>query len=78
MTPLMPLIADLPPYTASTAVLVDRRDAQVTSSSSKDLNFVVPEADPYVETPMTFVPGIEAKPSREPQPEPVGSGPFGF
>jgi hypothetical protein len=34
--------------------------------------------DPFVEAPIEFVPGIEAHPSRESQPEPSGSGPFGF
>ena len=34
--------------------------------------------DPLIEAPMEFVPGIEAHPSREPQSEPSGSGPFGF
>jgi hypothetical protein len=35
-------------------------------------------ADPFIEAPIEFVPGVEARPSREPQDEPAGSGPFGF
>jgi hypothetical protein len=34
--------------------------------------------DPFIESPMTFVEGVEAHPERGSEPEPSGSGPFGF
>jgi hypothetical protein len=36
------------------------------------------EQDPFIEAPIEFVPGVEARPSRGQQSEPAGSGPFGF
>lgn len=35
-------------------------------------------ADPLVESPIKFVPGLRAQPDRSPQEEPEGSGPFEF
>ena len=34
--------------------------------------------DPMIEERINFVPGLEAHPDRESDPEPAGSGPFGF
>lgn len=62
------------PTTASSAVVIAYGDASTASTTV----VVGQYDDPFIEAPIEFVPGLEAHPSREPQPEPSGSGPFGF
>lgn len=60
--------------TTASAVVVAYGDA----STSGAVVVVDEYDDPFIEAPIDFVPGLEARPSREPQDEPSGSGPFGF
>jgi hypothetical protein len=77
----MPLLVDSPP-TASSPVQVFAFTTSVQAVTVSHGAHVVMHAtfdeDPFVESPMHFVPGLEAHPTRGPQEEPTGSGPFGF
>jgi hypothetical protein len=67
------LISTTEQVSAASAVVVAYGRTSTASAS-----IAVETHDPLIEAPIEFVPGVEAHPSREPQPEPSGSGPFGF
>ena len=76
----MPALLAEPPSTASTAIEVGSHADSTLGTVATAVSYVVAQAseDPFVEAPIAFVPGLEARPTRAPQDEPEGSGPFGF
>jgi hypothetical protein len=65
--PLIPIIPDVPPQiTTASTILVVSVDVGQTEQD-----------DSLIEVPIDFG-TAEAHPSREPQAEPEGTGPFGF
>lgn len=68
--------SEQPSTTGSSAVLISKDDAG--SSASGGAIVRLSYSDYLIERPIEFVEGLEAHPSRGPQVEPSGSGPFGF
>ena len=66
-----------PSTTASSAVVIGQWDAR-SNTSEVAIVAVASGSDPFIERPIEFVDGLEARPSRQSPPEPDGSGPFGF
>jgi hypothetical protein len=85
MTPLIVAPPDLPPRppAESSAIIVSSDEHQPDPATISANVFVElrTEVDPLIEQrPIVFKPDLVAAPTRddEPEPEPDGSGPFGF